>query len=164
MARTLKLMLVKQVAGLGELGEVVKVRPGHARNYLLPQGLAAPVSPDALKKVAAERKRAAQMAQKDLENAKAAQELLRSISLHLEAKAADGGHLYGSVTGAMIAEGLRKQGIQVEDGAVQLENPIKEIGIYQVAVKLHGEVTGLAKVYVVQPAPEKGEAETAKKR
>jgi large subunit ribosomal protein L9 len=155
MARNLKLMLVKHVAGLGELGEVVKVRPGHARNHLLPRGLAAPVSPDALKRVAAERKRAAATAQKAVENAKAAQELLRSISLHLEAKSADGGHLYGSVTGAMIAEGLRKHGIAVEDSAVQLENPIKEIGIYQVAVKLHADVTGLAKVYVVQPAPEK---------
>ena len=163
MARTQKLMLVKVVAGLGDLGEVVKVRPGYARNYLLPQGLAAPVSPDATKRVAAERKRGAAMAQKAVEHAKSAQDVLRSTSLHIESKAGEGGHLYGSVTGAMIAEGLRKQGIAVDDDAVQLENPIKELGIYQVAVKLHAEVTGLAKVYVVPPAPEKGEAETKKK-
>ena len=83
-------------------------------------------------------------------------------SLHA-AWAGEGGHLYGSVTGAMIAEGLRKQGIAVEDSAVQLENPIKELGIYQVAVRLHAEVTGLAKVYVVPPPPEKGEADSKRK-
>ena len=156
-------LVVKSVAGVGDLGEIVKVRPGFARNYLLPQGLAAPVSPDALKQVAAERKRAAANARKELDGAKAAQELLRSTSLHVEAKAGEGGHLYGSVTGAMIAEGLRKQGIAVEDSAVQLENPIKELGIYQVAVRLHAEVTGLAKVYVVPPPPEKGEADSKRK-
>jgi large subunit ribosomal protein L9 len=158
MAKNQKLMLVKEVAGLGALGEVVKVRTGYARNYLLPRKLAAPVSPDALKRVAAERKRESREAQKAVENAKAAQELLRSTAVHLEAKAGEGGHLYGSVTGAMIAEGLRKQGIGVDDAAVQLENPIKELGIYQVAVKLHAEVVGLAKVYVVQPPPEKTDA------
>lgn len=163
MARNQKLMLVKDVSGLGGLGEVVKVRAGYARNFLLPRGLAAAVSPDALKRVAAERKRGAQLAQKAVEQAKSAQELLRSMSLHIEAKAGEGGHLYGSVTGAMIAEGLRKQGIQVDDGAVQLENPLKELGIYQVAVKLHAEVTGLVKVYVVQPPPEKGETDARRK-
>jgi large subunit ribosomal protein L9 len=161
MARTIKLMLVKTVDGLGALGDVVKVRPGYARNYLLPRGLAAPVSQDALKRVAAENKKAALEAQKAVENARAAQEKLRAITLHLESKAGEGGHLYGSVTGAMIAEALVKHGIGIDATAVNLENPIKELGIYTVAIKLHSDVTGLVKVYVVQPAPEKGEAKKA---
>lgn len=156
MARMQKLMLVKPVEGLGSLGEVVKVRPGYARNYLLPRGLAAPVTIDAEKRVAAERKRAAQQAQKAIDAAKATQDLLRSVTLHIEVKAGEGGHLYGSVTGPMVAEALGKQKITVDPTAVQLENPIKELGIYQVPVKLHADVTGLVKLYVVQPAPEKG--------
>jgi large subunit ribosomal protein L9 len=158
MARTLKLMLVKPVEGLGSLGDVVKVRPGYARNYLLPRGYAAPVTKDAEKRVAAERKRAAQLAQKALEASKATQDLLRSVTLHIEAKAGEGGHLYGSVTGAMVAEALAKQKITVDPASVQLENPIKELGIYQVPLQLHPEVTGLVKLYVVQPAPDKAEA------
>jgi len=157
MARNAKLMLVKPVEGLGELGEIVKVRPGYARNYLLPRGLAAPVSQDAVKKVAAERKRAALDAQKAVENAKATQELLRTMSLHIEAKAGEGGHLYGSVSAAMIADALQAQGVKVDAGSVNLENPIKELGIYTVTLALHSEVTGLIKVYVVQPPPEKAE-------
>jgi large subunit ribosomal protein L9 len=162
MARTLKLMLVKQVEGLGDLGEVVRVRPGYARNYLVPRGLAAPVSDDALKQVAAERKRFAVQAQKAVENAKATQELLRSKSLHIEAKAGEGGHLYGSVSAQMIAEALAKQGINIDPTAVNLENPIKELGIYTVTLKLHSDVTGIIKVYVVMPPPEKGEKSAGK--
>lgn len=157
MARNAKLMLVKSVEGLGDLGEVVKVRPGYARNFLLPRGLAAPVSQDATKRVAAERKRAALDAQKAVENAKSTQELLRTMSLHIEAKAGEGGHLYGSVTAAMIADALKAQGVSVDAGSVNLENPIKELGIYTVTLSLHSEVTGLIKVYVVQPPPEKAE-------
>ena len=91
MARSNKLMLVKAVAGLGDLGDIVKVRPGYARNYLLPKRLAAPVSKDSVKQVAAERKRAALQVQKVVEDAKSTQELLRSISLHIEAKSGEGG-------------------------------------------------------------------------
>lgn len=152
-----KLMLVKAVPSLGALGDVVKVRSGYARNYLLPQGLAAPVTKDALKQVAAEHKRAAVLVQKQVENAKAKQEVLRSISLHIEAKAGEGGHLFGSVSAHMIAEALKAQGVAIDPASVLLDNPIKELGIYQVSLRLHPEVVGLVKVYVVAPAPEKAE-------
>ncbi len=158
MARIQKLMLVKNVPTLGALGDVVKVRAGYARNHLVPRGLAAPVNKDALKRVAAERKRAAQVAQKAVDQAKATQEVLRSVSLHIEAKAGEGGHLFGSVTAAYIAEALMKHKVKVDPSAVQLDNPIKELGIYQVSLKLHADVIGLVKVYVVAPPPEKGES------
>jgi large subunit ribosomal protein L9 len=157
MAKQIKLMLVKDVASLGNLGDQVKVRSGYARNYLLPKGLAAPVTRDAVKRVAAERKKAAVAEKKQLEGAKATQESLRSVSLHIEAKAGEGGHLYGSVTSAMIVEALAKQKVAVDPAMVQLENPIKELGIYQVTLKLHPDVLGLVKVYVVAPPPEKPE-------
>ena len=158
MAKQKKLMLVKDVATLGSLGDVVKVRQGYARNFLIPQGFAAPVSQDAIRRVHAERKKAAMVVQKAVDQAKATQDMLRSISLHIEANAAEGGHLFGSVTTAMIAEALTAQGVKVEASAVMLDNPIKELGIYQVSLRLHAEVMALVKVYVVSPPPEKAEA------
>jgi large subunit ribosomal protein L9 len=149
-----KLMLVKSVPGLGELGEVVKVKRGYARNYLLPRGLAAPVTADAEKRVAAERKRVVVAAQEADEAARVLAAKLTSTSVHVEAKASETGHLYGSVTAAMVAEALGREGLVVEESQVGLEAPIKELGIYEVPVKLRGEVQGTVKLYVVAPPPE----------
>lgn len=157
----LKLMLLREVKGLGELGDVVKVRPGFARNYLLPRGIATAQSDDTQKRVAGLRKKAAAEAQKNLEQAKAAAQALANVSIHVESKAGEGGHLYGSVTQAMVAEALDKQGYKVDAAGVLLENPIKELGIYDVKLKLLGDVETSVKLYVVAPAPEK--AEKAKK-
>ena len=158
MARSNKLMLVKAVEGLGAPGDIVKVRAGYARNFLLPRDLAAPVSADSLKKVAAVHKRAALMVKKELDVAKSKQEVLRSITLHIVAKSGEGGHLYGSVTGAMVSEALAKHKVTIDPSDVVLDNPIKELGIYQVTLRLHPEVMGLVKVYVVAAPPEKAEA------
>jgi large subunit ribosomal protein L9 len=157
----LKLMLLREVKGLGALGDVVKVRPGFARNYLLPRGIATSQSDDTIKHVAGLRKRAAAEAQKTIEQAKAAVAALANVSIHIESKAGEGGHLYGSVTQAMISEALDKQGYKVDATGVLLENPIKELGIYDVKLRLHGDIEAAVKLYVVAPAPEK--AEKAKK-
>jgi large subunit ribosomal protein L9 len=157
----LKLMLLTDVQGLGALGDVVRVRPGFARNYLLPRGLATKPNDDAIQRVGGVRKRAAALAQKTLEEAKAAAAALANISIHIESKAGEGGHLYGSVTQAMIAEALAQQNVKVDPSGVVLDQPIKELGIYDVQLKLHGDVEGKVKLYVVATAPEK--AEKAKK-
>src|SRR5678809_1051688 len=88
----LKLMLLRDVKGLGTLGDVVKVRPGYARNYLLPRGLATRPGGDTSKRVDAIRKRAAAEAEKTLEGAKAAVAALANVSIHIESKAGEGGH------------------------------------------------------------------------
>jgi large subunit ribosomal protein L9 len=162
----LKLMLLAEVKGLGSLGEVVKVRAGYARNFLLPRGLATLPNDDSTQRVSGLRKRAAAEEQKNQEQAKAAASALANVSIHVESKAGEGGHLYGSVTQAMIAEALGKQGYKVAESGVVLENPIKELGIYDVPLKLHGEVEAKVKLYVVAPAPdktEKAKPEKAKK-
>src|SRR5262245_23497923 len=151
----LRLMLLKDVPGLGSLGDVVKVRPGYARNFLLPRGLATQPGDDTMKRVAALRKRAAAEAQKNLENAKAAATALSSVSVQIEQKAGEGGHLYGSVTAAMISEALAKQGVTVDASGVVLPEPIKELGIYEVPLKLHADVEAKVRLYVVTPPPEK---------
>ena len=104
----LKLMLLEEIKGLGALGDVVRVRPGFARNYLLPRGLATVPSDDALRRVGGIKKRAAQKEQETLEQAKAAAAALANVSIHIEVKAGEGGHLYGSVTETMISDALAK--------------------------------------------------------
>jgi large subunit ribosomal protein L9 len=151
----LKLMLLEEVKGLGALGDVVRVRPGFARNYLLPRGMATRQSEDAVKRVEAIRKKAAAEAQKSLEQAKAAVAALANVSIHIESRAGEGGHLFGSVTAAMIAEALNKANVAIEAAGVLLEQPIKQLGIYDVKLKLHGDVEGTVKLYVVATAPEK---------
>ncbi len=153
----LKLMLLRDVPGLGSLGEVVRVRPGYARNSLLPRGLATNPSDDTMKRVDALRKKAAAEAQKNLENAKAAASALANVSVHIEQKAGEGGHLYGSVTAAMVAEALAKQNVKIDPTGVMLAEPIKELGIYEVGLKLHSDVEAKVKLYVVTPPPEKHE-------
>jgi large subunit ribosomal protein L9 len=151
----LKLMLLADVKGLGSLGDVVRVRPGFARNYLLPRGMATKQSGDAQKRVEAIRKKAAAEAQKSLEQAKAAAAALANVSIHIESRAGEGGHLFGSVTAAMIAEALNKQNVAIDAAGVLLEQPIKQLGIYDIKLKLHGDVDGTVKLYVVATAPEK---------
>jgi large subunit ribosomal protein L9 len=153
----LKLTLLKDVQGLGSLGDVVRVSPGYARNFLLPRKLATKPGGDAEKRVGAIRKRAAAQQAKDLEQAKAAASALSNVSVHVEVKAGEGGHLYGSVTPTMISDALKAQGFEVPAESVALDNPIKELGIYDVPLKLHGGVESKVKLYVVAPAPEKPE-------
>ena len=148
-----ELMLLKPVKDLGLPGEIVKVRLGYARNYLLPRKLAAPASDDAMKQVDAQRKRMAAEAAKRLDAAKVAAESLANTSIHVEAKANEEGNLYGSVTQAIVSQAMVKEGFDVEPGAVQLAEPIKDLGIYGVDVKLHAEVSATVKLYVVQPPP-----------
>ena len=157
----LRLTLLSDVKGLGSLGDVVKVRPGYARNFLLPRGLATKQGDDTLRRVDAIRRKAAAEKQKSIEQAKAAAAALANVSIHIESKAGEGGHLYGSVTQAMIAEELGKQGVAIEASGIVLDQPIKELGIYDVALRLAGEVEAKVKLYVVATAPEK--AEKAKK-
>lgn len=151
----LKLMLLEDVKGLGSLGDVVRVRPGYARNFLLPRGIATKPDKGVEKQVEAIRRRAAAEAQKTLEQAKAAAAALSNVSIHIESKAGEGGQLYGSVTNAMIAAELKKQNVAIEEGGVALEQPIKQLGIYDVPLKLHGDVTASVKLYVVATPPEK---------
>ena len=149
----LKLMLLREVAGLGQPGDVVKVRPGSARNFLLPRRLAAPVSEDAQRQAVAHQKRLATQIVKRREEAETQAKVLIGRSIHVEARAAEGGTLYGSGTAGMIAEAIIKEGVQIEESAVLLEEPIKELGIYEVPVQLFEGVTSTVKLYVVQPAP-----------
>ena len=146
----MELLLKQNVDHLGRIGDVVKVKSGYARNYLLPRGLAVMVTKSNL--VAIEQARAAALAeeQKRIAAMKEMAGKLGEASVTIEGRANGEGHLFGSVTATNIAVALRDKGIVVEDKQVRLEQPIKQIGVYDVVVHLHATVEVTVKVWVVQ--------------
>lgn len=146
----MEVMLIEPVPHLGDRGDIVNVAPGYARNYLLPKGLAAPVSKEAVQRVEAARRRAEQAEAERRAALKEVAERLAAASVTITAAATEEGHLYGSVSAADIAEHLRKEGFEVTEDMVGLEEHIKELGVYPVPVTLEQEITAEVKVWVVQ--------------
>jgi large subunit ribosomal protein L9 len=150
MATATHVLLQADVENLGTGGEVVKVRPGFARNYLLPRGLAVPATTGNLARVEELKKAAA--GRKAVEFA-AAQELAKKLegsSVKIARSFGDEGKMYGSVTSKDIAEAFEKAGVSVERRNIQLAEPIKTLGTVEVPLKLHGTVSVTLKVEVVK--------------
>lgn len=145
----MELLLRADVPELGRRGELVKVATGYARNYLIPRGLAVRVDSTNLKQLEEERRRLAVLEQRRLADIHTVADSLSKISLTIPAKATDEGHLFGSVTAAEVSAALRAEGFDVEDAMVQLETHIKELGMFEVAVRLDEAVSATVKVWVV---------------
>jgi len=145
-----EVLLMSDVANLGKAGDVVKVADGYARNYLLPQELAAPVTKASLRRLEKLRKEREELAriQKAEATAKAAK--LKGMTLTITAKTTDGQKLYGSVTAADLVAKIGEQGVGVDRSQVALGEPLKEIGTATVEVKLHAEVSVSITVNVVE--------------
>ena len=146
-----ELLLLSDVEKLGKAGDVVKVADGYARNYLLPQDLAAPVSKHALRRLEKLRKEREEVSRIQLAEAKEKASKLDNASVTLRAKTVDGTRLYGSIQAADIAAALETgQKITVDKAQIALDEPIKETGTFDIAVKLHPELTCTIKVWVVE--------------
>jgi large subunit ribosomal protein L9 len=146
----MELLLKQNVEHVGRIGDVVKVKPGYARNYLLPRGLAVMVTKTNVAEI--ERARAAAMAE-EVQRVASLKDLAAKIaeaSVTIEGRANAEGHLFGSVSGSNVAAALREKGIPVEDKQVRLEQPLKQVGVYDVVVHLHATVEVNCKVWVVQ--------------
>ena len=145
----IQLILTQPIATLGQSGDLVKVRPGFARNYLVPQGLATFATQNNLRMVEKHRQRLKQLEEArrlDLQNL-AAQ--LAQRSLTIEANANAEGHLYGSVNADQIAEALRNEGFPIQVENVRIEGPLKELGLYSIKIQLAQEIQGEVKLWVV---------------
>ena len=142
-------ILKEDVEHLGEAGEVVEVAPGYARNYLLPQGLALRATEGNLNRIREEQRHEERAAERVRERAEALGERLRGKSLTFNVRAGEDGTLYGSVTAQDLVERLAGDGLEVEQDRVELEKPIKELGVYNVGVDLHEDVRPELKVWVV---------------
>lgn len=145
----IEVILRENVASLGKAGEMVRVRPGYARNFLLPKGLAYEASEGNKKRIVAEQK--ARTARLEAEKAEAQQQAakLGGVQVQLTGKAGEEGKLFGSVTSSDIAEALAARGFEVDRRRIELDQPIKTLGDHMVAIRLHPEVHAEVRVTVV---------------
>lgn len=150
MASQIRVVLQQDVDNLGVGGEVVQVRPGFARNYLIPRGLAMPATKGNLARVEDLKRQAATRAAEALEAAKQLKGKLEAISVKLERAVGEEAKMYGSVTGKDIEEAYAAQGLVIDRRKVQLAEPIKGLGLSEVKVKLHHDVTATLRVEVVK--------------
>lgn len=145
----MKVILTKDIAALGNLGAVVDVAKGYARNYLIPQGLAMEASKGALVQVEQMKSKYALVQAKEQEAALAQVATLEGVSVTIAQRVGEEERLYGSVTRAMIAEALAAKGVEIDRKQLELEEPIKKLGTYEVTVRLAPEVKGTITVAVV---------------
>jgi len=144
-----ELILMADVEGLGLEGQTVKVTEGYARNYLLPRKLAASISQAALKRLEKNRLERESRQQKDRTAAQALAQTLEQVSCTIPVKVGDNDKLFGSVNANDIADTLKAQKIELDRRKIHMAEPIHELGVYTVKVKLHPEVEASLKVWVV---------------
>jgi large subunit ribosomal protein L9 len=142
------LLLKEDVENLGVRGDLVKVRPGYGRNYLLPRGLAIQATPANIKQIEMQRKALLKREAVERDTATQQADLIKDLTLEFSRKVGEHGILYGSVTSMDIAEALSAKGYEMDRRRVLLKEPIKETGEFEVPVKLHREVTTNIKVVV----------------
>jgi large subunit ribosomal protein L9 len=146
----MEVLLAQNIEHLGKIGDLVKVAPGYARNYLVPRGLARPVTAENLHRIELDRKLVQQEEAKRVNTLKDLAARIATTNVTLEVKASPDGNLYGSVTNVMIAQELNKLGFDLHPSAVRLEHPLKQIGVFSVPIYLHQDVETNARVWVVQ--------------
>ncbi len=160
---TTTILLREDIDTLGGRGEIVKVKAGYARNYLLPQGLATLATKGNLKQIEGERAALLKKAAVEKSTADAQKEQMGAISLEFERKAGEGGTLFGSVTSMDVAAAIQAKGYEIDRRKIVMKDAIKETGEYTVKVKLHREVTLEIPVKVTAEGGEAVEAKADKK-
>jgi large subunit ribosomal protein L9 len=143
-----KLILTEDVPSLGEAGDVVSVKPGFARNFLLPQGKAVPATDARVKEIAHHKRVIAERVARERKQLDGERERLERVELEIAANAGEEGKLFGSVTSAQVAELLEARGFSIDRRKIQLDEPIKELGDHVVAVRLHRDVVARVRIKV----------------
>jgi large subunit ribosomal protein L9 len=145
----MQVILRKPIESLGDAGEIVDVKPGYGRNYLIPQGLAYEATDANKRRLEAERSRVAAKEAETLGEAQLRAASLEGVSLTFHARAGQEGKLFGSITSADIAEKLAEQGITIDRRQIELDEPIKSLGVHSVPIRLHPQVQPEVKVWVI---------------
>lgn len=146
----MEVILRNAIDKLGHPGDVVTVSPGYARNYLVPRGLAYPATEGNKRRIAQEKSRLEAAEAERRGAAEAIAEKLGEVSVTFAARVGEEGKLFGSVTTADIAHQLEAQGYKVEKRQIELNEPIKSLGVYRVGVRLHADVKPEIKVWVIK--------------
>jgi large subunit ribosomal protein L9 len=145
----MELILRENVQNLGKAGDLVRVKPGYARNFLLPRGLAFEATEGNKKRIASEQKAKTVRAEQERAEAQALAGRLAQASVTLKGKAGEEGKLFGSITAQDIAGALEAQGLTIDRRKIDLDQPIKTLGFHTVAVRLHPDVQAEVRVNVV---------------
>ena len=143
-------ILLKDVEKVGTEGAVVHVKPGFARNYLLPRGLALPATSQQIKAIEEVKRQRLQKTQRVKEEAEATKRKLEGRSLTLKLNLGEGDKPFGAITSHDVVEALTHEGFAIEKHAIHLEHPMKALGIYEIPIRLHPDVTATLKVWVVK--------------
>lgn len=146
----MKVILRQDHPNLGKVGDLVDVKDGYARNFLIPKSIAYAATPGNLRALEEEKKQHVQREKKELNQAKKLSEDIEKLSITIPMKVGEDDKLFGSVTSQMIADVLKEKGITVDKRIIALEEPIKALGIYTVDLALFSGVTGKLKVWVVR--------------
>jgi large subunit ribosomal protein L9 len=145
----MKVILRKEHDKLGQIGTIADVKDGYARNYLIPRGIAYPATDGSMRALEEEKKQAERRSNKEVKESEKLAANLDKVSLTIKMKVGEDEKLFGSVTAQMVADALKEQGFTIDKRVIDLEEPIKALGIYTVNVKLHASVVGKVKVWVV---------------
>jgi large subunit ribosomal protein L9 len=148
----MQIILQEDVEKLGNRGDVVTVKPGYARNFLLPHKLAIEATAGNMKALERIRGSLAKKTATELDAAKTQAELLTGVSLKFTRKTGENDQMFGSVTTADISDGLKAQGFEVDKRQIQLKDPVKALGEYPVTVKVFRDITAEIKIHVVKEA------------
>ncbi|CUS76370.1 LSU ribosomal protein L9P [Candidatus Kryptonium thompsonii] len=151
----MKVILRQNFENLGKFGDIVEVKDGYARNFLIPRGIALPATPGNIKMVETEKKQKAFKLERERLSAQKLAEELAKVEITIPMRAGENERLFGSVTAQMIADELRKLGFEIDRRKILLDEPIKMLGKYEIPVKLHPEVNAKINLNVVQAEEEK---------
>ena len=151
----MKVILIEEMRGLGTRGDIISVKDGYARNYLIPKKLAREATSGNLKSIEQERKKWALLAQQEKEQAQKAADSVKGVKITVTKRVGEHGQLFGSVTTNEIADALHLKGIEVDKRRIELAHPIKTIGTHDVEVKLHKDVAAHIQVEVAPLGVEK---------
>jgi large subunit ribosomal protein L9 len=146
----MKVILRKNFEQLGKIGDLVEVKNGYARNFLLPRQIAYVATKGNIRALEEEKQQYAKKEVKQLESAKSLAEELAKVSITIPVKVGEEDKIFGSVTSQMIVDALKEKNYNIDKRQIILEEPIKALGIYEVNVKLHNEVSTIVKTWVVR--------------
>jgi large subunit ribosomal protein L9 len=146
----MEVILNQDIDRLGKSGTIVKVKDGYARNFLIPNGLAVPLTPKNLERLEQEKKRKTLQLEKAKQAAEELKNKLANLSLTIPVLIHEEDKLYGNITSLDIATALTEEGFNIDKNSIILDEPINSLGIYEVPIKLHSEVIANIKVWVVK--------------
>lgn len=146
----MKVILRKNFDQLGKIGDIVDVKNGYARNFLIPRQIAYPAIEGNIRALEEEKRQMASKQAKELEDAQKLSAELENVSVTIPVKVGEEEKIFGTVTAQMIADSLKEKGYEIDKRKIELDEQIKALGIYSVNVKLHPDVTAVVKTWVVR--------------